>query len=163
MLLRSLNSRWVKAFGAAIVALVVIGSALAYLGSTGSGSGSASVGSPEELTITAVTPTTGLLYPGGTGDVDATISNPNTFSVRVNSLILGSGGISADNAHAGCDTSALHFTTQNNATAGWTIPAKVGATDGRLDVDLAGAISMDTDVVNECQGATFTVSLATGP
>jgi hypothetical protein len=162
-LLRSLNSRWAKTLAAAAVALVVVGSALAYLGSTGSGSGDASVGSPDELTITAATPTTGFLYPGGTGDVEATISNPNTFSVRVNSLILGSGGISADGAHAGCDTSALHFTTQNNGAAGWTIPAKAGSTDGSLDVDLVGAISMDTDAANGCQGATFAVSLATGP
>jgi hypothetical protein len=148
---------------AAIAALALAGGAFAYLGSTGSGSGSASVGSPDELTIAAVTPTSGLLYPGGTGELDATISNPNTFPVRVNSLVLGSGGISVDAGHSGCDTSALHYTTQTNGGAGWTIPPQAGPTPGSLDVTLAGAVGMDGDAANECQGATFTVSLVTGP
>ena len=146
-----------------VVALVAAGGAFAYYSSTGSGSGSASVGTPAELTITAATPGTGFLYPGGSGEVDATISNPNTLSVRVNSLVLDSAGISADAGHSGCDTSALHYATQNNGGLGWDVPAKVGATDGSLDVELADAISMDTDAANECQGATFTIYLKTGP
>jgi hypothetical protein len=148
---------------AILLALTVAAGALAYYTAGGSGSGSASVGSPAELTITAVTPSTGTLYPGGTGEVAATISNPNTFTVRVNSLVLGSGGISADGGHSACDTSALHYTTQSNGGAGWTIPARVGSTDGSLEVHLANAISMDNDAANECQGAAFAVSLTTGP
>ncbi len=163
MSMRRFGTRWGKALIAAIAVVAVGGSALAYYTSAGSGSGSASVGSPAELTITAVTPTAGALYPGGAGEIAATISNPNTFTVRVNSLVLGSGGISADGGHSACDTSALHYTTQTNAGAGWTIPARVGSTDGSLDVHLADAISMDTDAANECQGATFAVSLTTGP
>jgi hypothetical protein len=62
-----------------------------------------------------------------------------------------------------CDTSALHYTTQDNGGAGWNVPAKVGATEGTLDLTLADALSMDVDAANACQGATFTVSLATGP
>jgi hypothetical protein len=152
-------------FAALVVgALVAAGGALAYYSSTGSGSGNASVvGSPADLTITAGTPTTGLLYPGSSGEVDATISNPNTFPVRVNSLVLASGGIAPDSGHSACDTSALHYTTQTNSGSGWTIPGKVGLTDGSLDIQLIAAISMDTDAANECQGAAFSVNLATGP
>jgi hypothetical protein len=159
----SANRRFAKALVSAIATLVLAGGAFAYFTSSGSGSGSASVGSPDELTIAAVTPTSGLLYPGGTGELDAAISNPNSFSVRVNSLVLGSGGISVDAGHSGCDPSALHYMTQTNGGDGWKVPPKVGSTPGSLDVDLAGAISMDGDAANECQGATFTVSLATGP
>ena len=77
--------------------------------------------------------------------------------------MLESGGISADGGHSGCDTTAVHYATQNNGGAGWDIPAKVGSTDGTLDVQLTGAISMDSSAANECQGATFTVYLKTGP
>jgi hypothetical protein len=160
---RRLRSTSVRLAVALVAALVASGGALAYFTTAGSGSGGASIGTPAELTITAGTPANGLLYPGGTGEVDATISNPNSFQVRVNSLVLGGAGIAVDGSHSGCDTSALHFTSQNNAGAGWTVPPKVGAVDGTLDVRLDGAISMDGSAANACQGATFTVSLATGP
>ncbi|HZQ04929.1 MAG TPA: hypothetical protein VFA88_13040 [Gaiellaceae bacterium] len=158
------GSRKVKVAVAVVAALGVTGAAMAYYTASGSGSGNASVGgSPADLTITASTPSAGLLYPGSTGEVDATISNPNTFPVRVNSLVLGAGGIAPDSGHSSCEASALHFTTQTNGGTGWDVPARVGAVDGTLDVQLADAISMDNDAANECQGATFTVSLATGP
>ncbi len=54
---------------ALVVALVVAAGAGAYFTATGSGSGSGSVGSPADLTIAALTPAAGLLYPGGTGEV----------------------------------------------------------------------------------------------
>jgi hypothetical protein len=153
----------VRLVAAFAVALVTAGGALAYFTSAGGGSGGASVAAPAELTISASTPATDLLYPGGTGEVDATISNPNAFRVRVNSLVLGSNGIAADGSHSGCDTSVLHYSSQSNGGAGWDVPARVGATNGTLDVELAGAIGMDASAANACQGATFTVSLATGP
>jgi hypothetical protein len=148
---------------AAATALALSSGAIAYYSSTGQGSGNATVASPDSLSITAQTPTANLLYPGGSGEVDATVSNPNPFPVRINSLILGSSGIGVDSSHSGCDASALHFTSQNNGGAGWDVPAKVGATEGTLDLALAGVITMDTSAANECQGATFTISLETGP
>jgi hypothetical protein len=148
---------------AAVAALALAGGAFAYYSSTGHGSGSASVASPDPLSIAAQTPASGLLYPGGSGEVDAIVSNPNPFPLRMNSLVLDSGGIGVDSAHSGCDTSAVHFTSQSNGGDGWDVPARVGATDGTLDLALAGAISMDTSAANACQGATFTISLATGP
>jgi hypothetical protein len=144
-------------------ALVASGGALAYFSSAGGGSGGASVGSPAELTISGSTPADGLLYPGGTGEVDVTITNPNSFLVRINSVVLGGSGIAVDGGHSGCDASALHYTSQNNGGAGWNVPARVGATDGKLDLHLADAISMDASAADACQGAIFTVSLTTGP
>jgi hypothetical protein len=148
---------------AAATALALSSGAIAYYSSSGQGSGSASVASPDPLSITARTPGTNLLYPGGSGEVDATVSNQNPFPVRINSLVLGSSGIGVDSGHSGCDTAAVHFTSQSNGGAGWDVPAKVGATEGTLDLALAGAITMDTSAASECQGATFTISLETGP
>jgi hypothetical protein len=151
------------AVAAAATALALSSGAIAYYSSVGHGSSSASVASPDPLAITAQTPASNLLYPGASGEVDATVSNPNPFVVRINSLVLGGDGIGVDSAHSGCDPSALHFTNQNNGGSGWDVPAKVGATDGTLGLALAGAISMDTDAANACQGAAFTISLETGP
>ena len=148
---------------AAAAALALSSGAIAYYSSAGSGSSSASVASPDPLSISAQTPATNLLYPGGSGEVDATVSNPNPFPVRINSLVLGDAGIGVDSAHSDCDTSALHFASQSNGGAGWDVPGKVGAADGTLDLALAGAIGMDTSAANACQGATFTISLETGP
>ncbi len=160
---RWFGSRKAKLAAAFVIALIATGGALAYYTAAGTGSGSASVGSPDPLTITAATPTNGLLYPGASGEVDVTISNPNDFPVRVNSLILDSGGIVVDSGHPGCDTTALHYTTQNNGGAGWSVPARVGVTNGALSLELSSAVSMDAGAANECQGATFTVYLKTGP
>jgi hypothetical protein len=159
----TLTSISVRLGVASAVALTVVGGAVAYYSAAGSGSGAASVTTPAALTIDARTPTANLLYPGATGEVDATISNPNPFSVRVNSLVLGGGGIAVDADHSGCDSSALHYTSQTNGGAGWDVPARAGATDGTLSVELVGAIGMDVAAVDACQGAAFTVSLATGP
>ena len=123
---RILGRRRAKLLAALVVALVVAAGAGAYFTATGSGSGSGSVGSPADLTIAALTPAAGLLYPGGTGEVDLTISNPNTFPVRVNSLVLGTGGISADAGHSGCDTAALAFTTQTKRRRGLGRPRQGG-------------------------------------
>jgi len=158
------GSRKVR-LGAAVAVLFALtgGGALAYFASNGSGSSSVAVGSLSPVTIIAATPTSGLLYPGASGRVDATISNPNTVRVHVNSLILAAGGITADNTHQSCDTAVLHYATQRNDPTGWTIPPRVGNTDGTLLVQLGGAISMDASAADACQGATFTVSLKTGP
>ncbi len=159
----TLRSTTVRLVAVSAVALAVSGGALAYYASPGSGGGNAAVATPEPLTIAARTPATSLLYPGGAGEVDATISNPNAFAVRVNSLVLGAGGISPDGSHASCDTSALSYSTQTNGGAGWLVPARVGSTNGSLDVQLPGAIAMAVSAANACQGATFGVALATGP
>jgi hypothetical protein len=153
----------VRLAAACAVALTATGGAFAFYTSAGGGSGSASVGSPAALTITAGTPTGGLLYPGGSGEMDATISNPNPFPVRVNSLVLGTDGITVDAGHSGCDTSALHYSTQTNGGAGWDVPAQTGGTDGSLDVGLVGAVTMDTSAADACQGAAFVVHLDAGP
>jgi hypothetical protein len=150
---RLLHRRGTKLLVTLAVALVVAAGAGAWWTGGSSGTGSGPTGSPVPLTITAVTPTTGLLYPGGSGNVKLSISNPNAYVVRVNSLQ--SIGIDAD--HSGCDTSALVFTPQTNL--GWDVPANTTVNN----LTLTNAISMKPEAANDCQGAVFTIHLQTGP
>jgi hypothetical protein len=148
------------------VAMVVAGVAFAFFTSTGSGSGTGSTqSSAQAVTIASGTPSSPL-FPGGSGSVAVDITNPNNFRVKINSLVLdtsqGTNGFDVDSGHSTCDTSVLHFTTQDNSAAGWFVPAKVGSTNGDLPLDLAGALSMDSSAANACQGASFTVHLKPG-
>jgi hypothetical protein len=140
-----------------VVSVAIAGAAAAYFSSAGAGMSTAAVGAIQPLTVTPGTPTA-QLYPGGRGDVVATISNPNGIDVHVASLVLdtghGSGGFAVDGSHSGCDTGALGYTTQS---AGWTVPA-----NGTLDVTLTNALSMTAGAANACQGAAFTVYLQAG-
>jgi hypothetical protein len=149
----------------AVAALVLAASALAYWTTAGSGTTSATVADAQAVTLTPGT-ASAELYPGGSADVAVSVSNPNTSPVRVVSLSLdatvGTGGFDVDGAHAGCDPSVLSFATQSNGGAGWTIPAKVGATAGVAALDLPGALAMSAAAASACQGASFIVHLSVG-
>jgi len=139
------------------LALVTAGVAVAYWATSGSGSAAASTGSTAALTLSPATPTAEL-YPGGQAAVAVTLTNPGDASVRIGSLALdlteGTGGFDVDGDHAGCDLSALSFTTQDHGGSGWTVPG-----GGSLPLDLGDAVSMSTSAADDCQGATFTVYL----
>lgn len=151
---------------ALFLTLIAGSSAIAYWTTTGEGGGTGTTGATLPLTMSAATPTA-QLYPGGQGNVGVTIDNPNAFSVRVGSFSLslgqGTAGFGVDAGHAGCPTSVLSFTAQTNGGAGWSVPAKVGFTNGSLSLDLPGAIAMSASAPNTCQGATFDVFLSAGP
>ncbi|AGZ38759.1 LamG domain-containing protein [Actinoplanes friuliensis] len=143
----------------AVLSLLASGAAYGYWGTMGTGSGSAQTGTAAPLTLTPGTPTT-RLYPGGSADVAVTVTNPNPYAVRVGRLALdtaqGTGGFAVDAGHAACGVASLAFATQSNGGDGWTIPA-----NGALSLQLAGALTMTTAAANACQGATFSVYLAT--
>lgn len=152
-----------RLFVAALVGALAVmadGTAYAYWRATGSGSGSGASGTTASLTLSPATPSAAL-YPGGQADVKLTISNPNVFVVRIQSLALatsqGTGGFAVDAGHSGCATSTFSFTNQANA---WIVPAKVGAANGVLSVTLPNALTMGASAANACQGASVTVYLA---
>jgi hypothetical protein len=144
--------------GSLLAAIAVAGGVFAYFTSTGSGFGSASAGSVSNVTLSPGSASSPL-YPGGTGDVDLTVANPNGVQVKIPSLVLdtsqGTAGFSVDGGHSGCVLSTLSFTTDST---GWTVPANAAA----YHINLANAIAMSTSAVNACQGATFTVYLKVG-
>jgi hypothetical protein len=159
------RSRLPRVAVALVTALAIAAGAWAYWSVSGSGSGSATAAGAQAVTIGAGTATS-QLYPNGSAAVALTISNPNGFQVSIPSLALdtsqGTNGFDVDGAHSDCDVAALSFTPQSNSGDGWEVPPKVGTTDGSLDLDLAGAVSMNGSAANACQGATFTVYLKVG-
>jgi hypothetical protein len=140
----------------------LVGVAIAAWTTGGSGSGQATAGTAATLTITPGSPTSSL-YPNGSADVAATISNPNPYKVHISSLSFGA--VTVDAGHSSCNASSsvTGASSATNGGAGWDVPAKSGSTNGSLNVDVANAISMDNTANDACQGATFTVALtATG-
>ncbi|TDW93150.1 hypothetical protein EV137_0422 [Kribbella pratensis] len=147
------------------LAAVAAVTADAYWPGSADGTAAGTAGGALSITMTAGTPTT-QLSPGGSAGVALTISNPNLFGVRITALSLntgaGTGGFAVDAAHAGCAVATLSYTQQTNGGAGWTVPAKLGAVNGSLPLDLPAALTMNVDAANACQGASFTVFLLAG-
>lgn len=151
---------------AAALAVGLAAAGVAYWTAPGSGTASVSAGSPAELTLSAGT-ATGAVSPNSTGGVAAIASNPNPYEVHIGSLSLdtshGTGGFEVDLGHSGCDVSALSFTTQSNGGAGWTVPPRVGPTDGSISIELVDALAMSGSASDACQGASFTLHLLAAP
>jgi hypothetical protein len=148
----------------AVAVAVIVGSgAYAYWSATGGGTGGALAGpAVNAITISPGTPDSAL-YPGGQASVTLVVDNPNTVSVHINNLVLdptqGTSGFAVDTAHKACGVSSLSFTSQNNAGAGWDVPAAIGSTPGEVSISLPNSISMAASAPNSCQGAVFTVYL----
>jgi hypothetical protein len=146
----------------AVTTLVVVAAvtATAWASLTGHGSGSGSgtaVVGLQSVTIAATTGTTQTLLPTGsaTGDIRATITNPNTSRVHLTSLSLDTSQATSGFS-ANASACALGLTTQTNGGNGWTIPAS-----SQITVDLTSSLTMGTAAANTCQGQTFTVYLKT--
>jgi hypothetical protein len=144
-------------------------------------SGEAQSASISNLTITAVASpaATNLLYPGGSGDVVATISNPNAFPVTVTGVDLpamttyGAGYTTSEltTAQAGCTVGTSFVAwTLSTATVGsvhtlttpLTVGPQVGVTPGTLTVTLTDEASMGTASVAVCAATYFSMPSLTG-
>jgi hypothetical protein len=89
------------------------------------------------------------LYPGGTGNVIVSVTNPNPFAVTIASIV-GAGAITS-NAGAACNASTgVTFTDQT----GLSLALGAGATS---TFTLAGKAAMSNASVSSCQGAIFTI------
>jgi hypothetical protein len=151
--------------GVLVVAAAAFGltaGAVAYWSGGGNGSASTTLDNPQELIITAGTPSN-RVYPGGQSGVALVAANPNPYTVHISSLSLdptqGTGGFGVDAGHSGCNVSTLTLATQTNGGAGWTVPAKSGPTNGSLSITMTNALSMGVGAANACQGADFTIHL----
>jgi hypothetical protein len=161
----SLRTRIIVLVAVVFLAVPVSGIAYAYWSGAASGAGSGATGTLAAISLTPGT-AAATLAPGGQTAVVLSISNSNDTAVKVGSLSLnsaqGTGGFAVDAGHAACGVAALTFTTQTNAGAGWTVPARVGAVNGTLAVTLSNALAMASSAASACQGATFTVYLVAG-
>jgi hypothetical protein len=142
------------------------GIAWSYWSAGGNGAGSGANGTLAAISLSPGSPTAAL-YPGGSTNVVLTATNSNTSIVKIGSLLLdtgqGTGGFAVDGSHSACSVAALGFTTQNNGGTGWSVPARVGVTNGTLSITLTNALTMSASAASACQGATFTVYLVAGP
>jgi hypothetical protein len=114
------------------------------------GAGYSKAKSSANLTLNDVsTSTVADLYPGGTGNVLVSVTNPNSFAVTITS-IAGAGAITS-NAGAACTASTgVTFTDQT----GLSLALGAGATSM---FTLADKAAMSNASVTSCQGAIFTI------
>jgi hypothetical protein len=132
---------------AAIAALAVAGIAVAYFTASGTGSGTASVGSAAGVTISSVS-FDNTLYPGGSTTVRFTINNSSSdTAVQVDKVVAdtseGTNGISG--LPAGCDASDFSF-------GDVTVNASI---DASRSTDATGTLRLANTSANQdaCQGA----------
>ena len=149
---------WLPLLIAALI-VAIVGSANAYWRGSGDGAGGGTTGTALPVVLSPGVPAA-QLRPGGTTSAVLTMTNPNDVPITLDTLALdtaqGAGGFAVDPGHAACTVASLGFTTQ---TAGWTVPARVGSTDGALDVVLNDAVSMLIDAPDSCQGVHISIYL----
>ena len=138
-----------------VVALALLAGGTAYASFTagGSGSGSATTGTMQSVTIAAFTggdQPSSTLIPGGTADVIVRVTNPNSAEVLVFSVVA-NGAITADPAHAACTTSGVTFTAPSSPLS----PTVSVPANSSVLFHLGGAASMSLASQSDCQGATF--------
>ncbi|MEQ0560158.1 hypothetical protein ABJI51_13805 [Amycolatopsis sp. NEAU-NG30] len=129
------------------------GIAVAAWTSTGSGTAGAKAGTaaaPATGTVDASALTTGLLYPGGTGDAKLLVHNPNPYPVAVTRVAAGTGAPTGSGGAGTCTATGVSWILQ-------TPPANTVPAGGTATLTLPGAVAMSTSSDDGCQGAVFTV------
>ena len=174
---RSRNARIVAGLLGAVLVAGAAYAATNWL--TGLNAGSSAEGqaaTAANLTFAAVASpsASNLLYPGGTGDVVVTITNPNAFPVTVSSVDLPTNttyatGYTASNltgAIAGCasatsDVLWSYATSSSGSVHALTTPLTLPAS-GTLTVTFTNDASMTTSAPAACEGAYFSMPSLTG-
>jgi hypothetical protein len=146
-------------FGAVtVMVLGIVALSYAAWTSSGGGTGFAKAQTAKALTsLDASGSTNATVYPGATGDLTISVSNPNSYPVKVTD-VTGNGAITADPGHSTCGSDGQHptgvtLTDQHNLNL--TVPA-----NGQSQVTLSGSVQMTNASDNSCQGATFTVPVS---
>lgn len=161
---------------ATAVTMAVAGGAAAYFTSTGTGSGSASVGTSSSLTVTGTSAST--LYPGTSSTVSFTVNNPSSGHERLGSITLsavhactGAGsswtGSACSNSGTEQTTCESFDTSASSTTDNFSMPVVVSNTDfgpgNNQTVTQTGTLTMNdlNSSQNSCQGANLTLSFTT--
>ena len=134
-----------------VAALIVAGAAIAFWTSTGTGSGTATVGTSSGLPISAVT-FGNTLYPGGKSPVSFTITNSSASSaITVNQVAADTsfGATGVTGLPGGClaaDFTFPTFAVNQSIPAGGTL---------NVTVPTAGGLAFANTAVNQdaCKGA----------
>jgi hypothetical protein len=125
--------------------------AFAQWTATGAGTGFAKAATVEALSTQSAT-ASGDLYPGGSGDLNLMVHNPNPFPVTLSS-VTPNGGVTSDSA--ACDQAG------NGVSFGGVSGLAVSvAAASDTPVTLAHAVTMRSDAPDACQGATFRIPVS---
>jgi hypothetical protein len=146
------------------IALLIVGTSVAYanLVARGIGFGTAKTISSVSLTVTADTGHAADLYPGASGAIYFTITNPNPYPLTLTSAGLGTPR--NQDAASACQA-ATNGTTNLTVTSGSipiaiTVPARAGNGVGNpaaVGASLPGAIQMTMQAAPSCQSQVFLV------
>jgi len=165
---------------AVVGALLAGGGAFAasswVVGLNSGSSGESQSASVQNLTISAVaTPSaSNLLYPGGTGDVVATITNPNPFPVTLTAVQLpvntsyaaGYTTSALSTAQTGCSSTTSdvtwNFATGTSGSSHSLTSALTVAASGSLTVTLTNDASMTASAPAACEATYFSMPSLTG-
>lgn len=177
---RAPKSRFRRIVSAIIGMALVGGGAYAatnwVVGLNAGSSGEGQSATIANLTITAVAApsATNLLFPGGNGDVVATITNPNAYPVTITSVDLPlntsyAGGFTTSalsTAQAGCtavnsDVIWNYSTGTSGSVHALTTPLTVAA-NGSLTVTFTNDASMTAAAPAACDATFFSMSSLTG-
>jgi hypothetical protein len=138
------NSKRAAVVGVGIVGMLGASVAFAAWTTQGTGSGSATAGTDQALTVT-VSPATGL-YPTGTTNVAYTVTNPNSYPVTLSQTTLQ--GVTVDKT--GCVASVV---TGSPAVVSDRLAA------GATSASKSFPVTMSNAATDECKGAVFTLTL----
>lgn len=166
----SAKAKWTRrslAMAAVTGTVLSTGVAYAFWSTGGSGNGAATAGTVTALSVSAGSPTAGLV-PGGTSNVTFVITNNNKANAQVTALTFTNTGIAGftdstfGTPQPSCTTTGVTWTVAGLKTL--TTPIVIAPNGGTYTLTLTGAASMDTTSDNGCQGATFKmpVSSVTG-
>jgi hypothetical protein len=142
---------------ATVIAIVATGGAAwAQWNFTGRGKASVNAGTAIELLVSAVPQPNSPMYPGARTDIYVTVTNPNTFPIRVHALKPGAGPVTVDAAHAsaGCVHTGLSVVNPTYGVS-WYVAKNTSRVFG-----LPEGIRMTNESDSACQGATFKIPVA---
>lgn len=153
------TSKRILAVGLPLATIAATGIAFAAWTSTGSGLGTAKSTTISNVTYTAGT-TLSQVYPTGTSDVVASVSNPNSYKAALSAFSLtavydaadanlgnlGTGGTQPTDIKSTCDLSL-------------TVPAGLVVPAGASSITVVNGLAMGNNAVNSCAGKTFALAL----
>jgi hypothetical protein len=142
-------SRKLFVAGGLVATLALGGIAYAYFTNSGGGTGSASVGSSDPVTLVGTT--TDALYPAGPGvDVTIEVTNPGNGAQYVQSVSLD--GVTVDAGHSTCDVSAFSMADVD----------VLQTLDAGASTEVHGSLQMadNGSSQDDCQGASLTLNLS---
>jgi hypothetical protein len=167
--------------GSGLLGMALVGGA-AYgvtnwvVGLSGGSSAQGQAASVSNLSVSAVSSPSpsNLLYPGATGDVVVTITNPNVFPVTITGVDLPTSTTYATGYSSASLTGAISGCSASNSDVSWTFATGTSgsahalttsltvAASGSLTVTLTNDASMSTSAPAACESAYFSMPSFTG-